>query len=57
MHNIIGDVALTSISVESNYFQDFSECPKQKFSVTFPQPLGYVLSMFLSIGHFSALRS
>ena len=32
MHNTIGDVTPTNTSRETNYFQDFVQYPKQKFS-------------------------
>ena len=36
LHKTMGDVALTNISRETNYFHDFVKYPKQKF-FAFPQ--------------------
>ena len=52
MHNTLGDAALTNISGETNYSYDFCAVSKTK---VLPAPffsLGYVFSMFLSLGFF-----
>ena len=43
MHNTIGDVVLTNISRESNYYRDFVQNPKYKF-FAFSQSLGLFLA-------------
>ena len=48
MYNFIGDVALTNISRETKYLREI---------ICFSLSFGYVLSMFLNLGHFPASRS
>ena len=53
MHNTVGDVSLTNISRETNYFHDlvqYLKCKKFSPFLSFT----YVLSMFLNLRRFPA---